>query len=127
MLSSSHAGRELTGAGDARWVFHRGGGWSGPSARCRMEAAPTSPPLEDFMFQRKSRTVQLTEQIQNQSESLACTAAAVADQLRERLVPAAGQATEKGKEWARHASNTVSRWQPPGWSPPSVASRPRWT
>ena len=53
------------------------------------------------MFQRKSRTGQLTEQIQNQSESLACTAAAVADQLRERLVPAVGQATENAREWAR--------------------------
>ena len=53
------------------------------------------------MFRRKSRTGQLTEQIQNQSESLATTAAAVADQLRERLVPAVGQATENAKEWAR--------------------------
>ena len=53
------------------------------------------------MFRRKSRTGQLTEQVQNQSESLACSAATVADQLRERLVPAVGQATENAREWAR--------------------------
>jgi len=49
------------------------------------------------MFRRKSKT----EQIQNQSESLASTAATIADQLRERLVPAVGQATENAKDWAR--------------------------
>ncbi len=53
------------------------------------------------MFRRKSRTEQLTEQIQEQSDSLASTAAAVADQLRERVVPAVGQATVNAKEWAR--------------------------
>ena len=53
------------------------------------------------MFRRKSRTEQLTEQLQDRSESLACTAGSVADQLRERLVPAVGQATENAREWAR--------------------------
>ena len=49
------------------------------------------------MFRIKSRT----EQVQGQSESLASTAAAVADQLRERVGPAVGQATESAMEWAR--------------------------
>ena len=53
------------------------------------------------MFRRKSRTEQLTEQFQDQSESLASTAGAIADQLRERVVPAVGQATENAREWAR--------------------------
>jgi hypothetical protein len=50
-----------------------------------------------MMFRTKSRT----EQVQTQSESLASTAAAVADQLRERVGPAVGQATENAMEWAR--------------------------
>lgn len=53
------------------------------------------------MFRRKSRTEQLTEQIRDQSDSLTFTAGAVADQLRERVVPAVGQATVNAKEWAR--------------------------
>jgi len=53
------------------------------------------------MFRTKSRTEQLTEQIQEQSESLADAAATMADQLRERVVPAVGQATENAKVWAR--------------------------
>src|SRR5450759_428785 len=56
---------------------------------------------EDTMFRTKSRTEQLTEQIQEQSESLADAAATMADQLRERVVPAVGQATENAKVWAR--------------------------
>lgn len=53
------------------------------------------------MFRTKSRKVQLTEQVQDQSDSLASTAAMVADQLRERVVPAVGLATENAMEWAR--------------------------
>jgi hypothetical protein len=53
--------------------------------------------VEDIMFRSKSRT----EQVQAQSDSLASTAAAVADQLRERVGPAVGQATESAMEWAR--------------------------
>jgi hypothetical protein len=53
------------------------------------------------MFRSKSRTEKLAEQLQDQSESLSSTAAALADQLRERVVPAVGQATEKTMEWAR--------------------------
>jgi len=53
------------------------------------------------MFRTKSRTEKLTEQLQEQSDSLAANAATVADQLRERVVPAVGQATENAREWAR--------------------------
>src|ERR1035437_885571 len=84
-------------AGDAGRARGGGRGWSGLPVRCRMEAEPTSPPVEDIMFRIKSRT----EQVQGQSESLASTAAAVADQLRERVGPAVGQATESAMEWAR--------------------------
>src|SRR5450759_5164673 len=56
---------------------------------------------EDTMFRTKSRTEQLTEQIQEQSESFSDAAATMADQLRERVVPAVGQATENAKVWAR--------------------------
>ena len=53
------------------------------------------------MFHHKSRTEQLTEQFQDQSDSLASTAQLMADQLRVRVVPAVGQATENAREWAR--------------------------
>ena len=53
------------------------------------------------MFRTKSRKEQLTEQLQDQQEALACTTATVAEQLRERVVPAVGQATVNAKEWAR--------------------------
>lgn len=53
------------------------------------------------MFATKNKKEKLAEQLQEQSESLAFTAASVADQLRERVGPAAGRATENAKEWAR--------------------------
>ena len=53
------------------------------------------------MFRSKSRTEELTEHVHDQSESLADAAAAMADQLRERVGPAVGQATENAREWAR--------------------------
>jgi hypothetical protein len=53
--------------------------------------------VEDIMFHTKSRT----DKVQAQSESLASTAATVAEQLRERVGPAVGQATENAMEWAR--------------------------
>src|ERR1019366_5733017 len=84
-------------AGDAGQAPGWGRGWSGLPVRCRIEAEPTSPPVEDIMFRTKSRT----EQVQTQSESLASTAAAVADRLRERVGPAVGQATENAMEWAK--------------------------
>jgi hypothetical protein len=49
------------------------------------------------MFRTKSRT----EQLHDQADSLACTASSVADQLRERVVPAVGQAAGNAKEWAK--------------------------
>lgn len=49
------------------------------------------------MFRTKSKT----EQLQDQADSLACSAATVADQLRERILPAVGQATGSAKEWAK--------------------------
>jgi len=49
------------------------------------------------MFRTKSRT----EQLQDQADSLAGSAATVADQLRERVLPAVGQATGNAKEWAK--------------------------
>jgi len=49
------------------------------------------------MFRTKSRK----EQLQDQADSLACSASTVAEQLRERVIPAVGQATESAREWAR--------------------------
>src|SRR5664280_1692442 len=62
-----------------------------------MGPEPTSSPVEDIMFHTKSRT----KKVQAQSESLASTAATVAEQLRERVGPAVGQATDNAMEWAR--------------------------
>jgi hypothetical protein len=53
--------------------------------------------LEGIMFHTKSRT----EQLQDQADSLACSAGTVADHLRERVIPAVGQATDSAREWAR--------------------------
>jgi len=53
------------------------------------------------MFRTRSTTEQLTAQVQDQSESLATTAAMLADQLRERVGPVVGQATENAMEWAK--------------------------
>jgi hypothetical protein len=49
------------------------------------------------MFRTKTRT----EQLQDQAESIACSASSVADQLRERVLPAVGQATGSAREWAK--------------------------
>jgi len=49
------------------------------------------------MFRTKSRT----EQLQDHADSLAGSAATVAEQLRERVLPAVGQATGSAKEWAK--------------------------
>jgi hypothetical protein len=49
------------------------------------------------MFRSKTRT----EQLQDQADSLACSASTVAEQLRERVIPAVGQATDSAREWAR--------------------------
>ena len=49
------------------------------------------------MFGTKRRT----KQFQDQSESLANTADTLTDQLRERVIPAVGQATESAMVWAK--------------------------
>jgi hypothetical protein len=53
------------------------------------------------MFRSKDKTEQLTEQLQEDSESLAHSAAALAEQLRGRVVPAVGHASDNAREWAR--------------------------
>jgi hypothetical protein len=49
----------------------------------------------------KTKTEQLTEELADQSDSLARTAASVAELLRERVVPVVGQATGNAKDWAK--------------------------
>jgi len=61
------------------------------------------------MFHTKSRT----EQLQEQSTSLASTAATVADQLRERVVPAVGQAAENAIEWGQPRVEAAREWARP--------------
>src|SRR5664280_3752528 len=78
-----------------------GRGWSGTSVRCRMGVQPKSSPVEDIMFRTKSRKEQLTGQVQDQSDSLASTAAMVADQLRGRVVPAVGHHRSRAREGIR--------------------------
>ena len=56
-----------------------------------------SSPWEGLVFHSKSKK----EQLQDRSASLADTAATVADQLRERVAPAIGQAAGSAKEWGR--------------------------
>jgi len=61
------------------------------------------------MFRTKSRT----EQLQDQSASLASTAATVADQLRDRVVPAVGQAAENAIEWGQPRVEAAREWARP--------------
>jgi hypothetical protein len=61
------------------------------------------------MFHTKFRT----EQLQDHSTSLADTAATVADQLRERVVPAVGQAAESAKEWGQPHVEAARDWARP--------------
>lgn len=61
------------------------------------------------MFHTKSRT----EQLQDQSTSLASTAATVADQLRERVVPAVGQAAGSAIEWSQPRVEAAREWARP--------------
>jgi hypothetical protein len=65
--------------------------------------------LEGLVFHTKSRK----EQLQAQSESLAETAATVAEQLRERVVPAVGQAAEVAKEWGQPRVVAARDWAKP--------------
>ena len=61
------------------------------------------------MFHTKSRK----EQLQERSASLADTAATVADQLRERVAPAFGQAAESAKEWGQPHVEAARHWAKP--------------
>ena len=61
------------------------------------------------MFRTKSRK----EQLQDRSASLADTASTVADQLRDRVVPAIGQAAENAKEWGQPRVEAARDWAKP--------------
>jgi hypothetical protein len=57
--------------------------------------------LEDIVFHTKTKTEQLQETLQDNTASLANAASTLADLLRERVVPAVGQAAGSAKEWAK--------------------------
>ncbi|MEO8555363.1 MAG: hypothetical protein ABI474_01730 [Actinomycetota bacterium] len=61
------------------------------------------------MFHTKSRK----EQIQDRSASRADNAAKVAEQLRDRVAPALGQAAESAKEWGEPRVKAARRWAKP--------------
>jgi hypothetical protein len=65
--------------------------------------------LEDLVFHSKSRT----EQLQDHSASLASSAATVAEQLRERVVPAVGQAAGNAVEWGHPRVEAARLWAKP--------------
>jgi hypothetical protein len=65
--------------------------------------------LEGLVFHTKSRK----EQLQDHSASLADTAATVADQLRERVFPAVGQAAENAIEWGQPHVEAARQWAKP--------------
>ena len=68
-----------------------------------------SSPLEGLVFHTKSKK----EQLQDRSASLADTAATVADQLRERVAPAIGQAAGSAKEWGQPRVEAARLWAKP--------------
>lgn len=61
------------------------------------------------MFHTKSRK----EQIKDRSASRADNAATVAEQLRDRVAPALGQAAESAKEWGEPRVKAARRWAKP--------------
>jgi len=61
------------------------------------------------VFHSKSRK----EQIQDRSASLADGAATVAEQLRDRVAPALGQAAESAMEWGQPRVKAAGRWAKP--------------
>jgi hypothetical protein len=69
--------------------------------------------LEVIVFHTKSRAEQLQETLQESTASLADTASSVADQLRERVVPAVGQAAETAKEWGQPRVEAARHWAKP--------------
>jgi hypothetical protein len=69
--------------------------------------------LEDIVFHTKSRAEQLQETLQDNTASLASSAANVTDHLRERVVPAVGQAAESAKEWGQPRVEAARHWAKP--------------
>jgi hypothetical protein len=65
--------------------------------------------LEDLVFHTKSRK----EQLQDRSASLADGATTVAEQLRDRVAPALGQAAESAMEWGQPRVKAARRWAKP--------------
>lgn len=61
------------------------------------------------MFRTKTKK----EQLQDRSASVADTAAMVAEQLRERVVPAVGQAAESAIEWSQPRVEAAREWARP--------------
>lgn len=61
------------------------------------------------MFRTKTKT----EQIQDHSASVADTAAILAEQLRERVVPAVGQAAGSALEWSQPRVEAAREWARP--------------
>jgi hypothetical protein len=65
--------------------------------------------LEDLVFHSKSRA----EQLQDQSASLASSAASVAEQLRERVGPVVEQAAGTAMEWGQPRVEAARLWAKP--------------
>jgi len=65
--------------------------------------------LEDLVFHNKSRK----RQLQDRSASLADGAGTVADQLRDRVAPAIGQAAESAREWGQPRVEAAREWAKP--------------
>jgi hypothetical protein len=97
------------------WAKEASGAIAGDGVvRARRDSAgwtsrPTPTPLEDLVFHSKSRT----EQLQDQSASLAISAAGVAEQLRERVVPAVGQVAGSAMEWGQPRVEAARLWAKP--------------
>jgi hypothetical protein len=69
--------------------------------------------LEDIVFHTKSRAEQVQETLQDSTASLASGAAIVAEQLRERVVPAVGHAAENAREWSHPHVEAARHWAKP--------------
>ncbi|MEP7017400.1 MAG: hypothetical protein ABI899_05195 [Actinomycetota bacterium] len=96
---AKEASGTIAGVGVVR-ARRDGAGWT---------SRPTPTPLEDLVFHSKSRT----EQLQDQSASLVSTAASVAEQLRERVVPAVGQVAESAMERVQPHVEAARLWAKP--------------
>src|SRR5665647_3954637 len=107
MTSSSHAGMgprrtgrvPCLGLATKTWVVT-------PAHTVQYGQQDQSSPWEGLVFHSKSKK----EQLQDRSVSLADTAATVADQLRERVAPAIGQAAGSAKEWGQPRVEAARLW-----------------